>query len=102
MQAAAEIHQRFGRAALPNYIISKADAVSDILEVALMVQQTGMLDVGRTPTLHINIIPLFETITDLQGAARSWTSCSLSLSTANCCKAGAIHRKVIAGLFRQQ
>ncbi|MFA5824384.1 MAG: phosphoenolpyruvate carboxylase [Gallionellaceae bacterium] len=67
MQAAAEIHQRFGRAALPNYIISKADAVSDLLEVALIVQQTGLLEVGKTPALHLNIIPLFETIADLQG-----------------------------------
>jgi phosphoenolpyruvate carboxylase len=67
MQAAAEIHQRFGRAALPNYIISKTDAASDMLEVALMVQQTGLLEAGKTSTLHINIIPLFETIADLQG-----------------------------------
>ncbi len=67
MQAAAEIHQRFGCAALPNYIISKADAVSDLLEVALMVKQTGLLDIGKTPALHLNIIPLFETIADLQG-----------------------------------
>ncbi len=67
MKAAAEIHQRFGRAALPNYIISKADAVSDLLEVALMVQQSGLLEIGKTPELHVNIIPLFETIADLQG-----------------------------------
>ena len=67
MQAAAEIHQRFGRAALPNYIISKTDAASDMLEVALMVQQTGLLEAGKSPALHINIIPLFETIADLQG-----------------------------------
>jgi phosphoenolpyruvate carboxylase len=67
MIAAAEIHQRFGRAALPNYIISKTDAASDMLEVALMVQQTGLLEVGKNPALHINIIPLFETIADLQG-----------------------------------
>ena len=67
MQAAAEIHQRYGRAALPNYIISKADAVSDVLEVALMVQQAGLLDASETPDLYLNIIPLFETIGDLQG-----------------------------------
>ena len=67
MQAAAEIHQRFGRAALPNYIISMTKAVSDMLEVALMVQQTGLLESGKSPALHINIIPLFETIGDLQG-----------------------------------
>ncbi len=65
MHAAANIHRRFGRAALPNYIISKTDGVSDMLEVALMLQQYGLLD--ATPSLHINIIPLFETIADLRG-----------------------------------
>ncbi len=64
MRAAAEIHRRFGQAALPNYIISKTDAVSDLLEVALMLQQVGLLQGGQ---MHINIIPLFETIEDLRG-----------------------------------
>ena len=67
MQSAAQIHQRFGRAALPNHIISKTDAVSDMLELALMLQQVALLESGETPTLHINIIPLFETIEDLRG-----------------------------------
>ena len=64
MQAAADIHQRFGRAALPNHIISKADAVSDMLELALMLQQVSLLE--GDDALHINIIPLFETIEDLR------------------------------------
>jgi phosphoenolpyruvate carboxylase len=64
MQAAADIHQRFGRAALPNHIISKTDAVSDMLELALMLQQVNLLE--GTDALHINIIPLFETIEDLR------------------------------------
>jgi len=64
MRAAADIHRRFGHNALPNYIISKTDAVSDLLEVALMVQQSGLLNGNE---LHINIIPLFETIEDLRG-----------------------------------
>jgi phosphoenolpyruvate carboxylase len=67
MQAAAEIHLRFGRAALPNHIISKTDAVSDMLELALMLQQVGLLESGKNPELHVNIIPLFETIEDLRG-----------------------------------
>ncbi len=67
MQAAAQIHQRFGRAALPNHIISKTDAVSDMLELALMLQQAGLLEGGKDPMLHVNIIPLFETIEDLRG-----------------------------------
>jgi len=67
MQAAAHIHQRFGRAALPNHIISKTDAVSDMLELALMLQQVKLLEGGENPVLHVNIIPLFETIEDLRG-----------------------------------
>ncbi len=65
MQAAALIHRRFGRAALPNHIISKTDAVSDMLELALMLQQVGLLEGDNQ--LHVNIIPLFETIEDLRG-----------------------------------
>ena len=66
MQTAASIHQRFGRAALPNYIISMTKGVSDLLEVALMVQQSGLIETGTKPVLHLNIIPLFETIDDLR------------------------------------
>ncbi|MCG6932719.1 MAG: phosphoenolpyruvate carboxylase [Gallionella sp.] len=66
MLAAARIHQRFGRAALPNHIISMTESVSDMLELALMLQQVGLLERG-THQLHINIIPLFETIEDLRG-----------------------------------
>ncbi|MGA7594454.1 MAG: phosphoenolpyruvate carboxylase [Gallionella sp.] len=66
MLAAARIHQRFGRAALPNHIISMTESVSDLLELALMLQQVGLLESGAHQ-LHINIIPLFETIEDLRG-----------------------------------
>ena len=66
MQTAATLQQRFGRAALPNHIISKTDAVSDMLELALLMQQVGLLDAGKNPALHVNIIPLFETIEDLR------------------------------------
>ncbi|MDZ4202982.1 MAG: phosphoenolpyruvate carboxylase [Gallionella sp.] len=67
MQTAAGIHQHFGRAALPNHIISKTDAVSDMLEIALMLQQVGLVE--GSDKLHVNIIPLFETIEDLRGCA---------------------------------
>jgi phosphoenolpyruvate carboxylase len=65
--AARRAHERYGPAALPNYIISKADGVSDILEVALLLKEAGLLD-PRAPSLAMNIIPLFETIGDLQAA----------------------------------
>ena len=62
----AEIHSRFGGNSLPNYIISKADNASDILEVALLLKEVGLLETGEIPNLHLNIIPLFETIDDLR------------------------------------
>jgi phosphoenolpyruvate carboxylase len=67
LDTAADMHRRYGAEALPNYIISKADGVSDLLEVALLLKEVGLLQPGETPRLGVNIIPLFETITDLQG-----------------------------------
>ncbi|MBP8169756.1 MAG: phosphoenolpyruvate carboxylase [Azonexus sp.] len=71
--AARELRQRYGAAALPNCIISKTDGVSDLLELALLLKESGLLrpgHVGQTPPqLDVNIIPLFETIEDLQKSA---------------------------------
>ncbi|MGL4636208.1 MAG: phosphoenolpyruvate carboxylase [Beijerinckiaceae bacterium] len=63
----ARKHAKFGREALPNYVISKANAVSDVLEVALLLKEAGLLRPGSA-ALDVNIVPLFETIADLQAA----------------------------------
>ncbi|WP_310492435.1 phosphoenolpyruvate carboxylase [Dechloromonas sp.] len=67
--AARELRQRYGAAALPNCIISKTDGVSDLLELALLLKESGLLLPGAQPKLEVNIIPLFETIEDLQKSA---------------------------------
>jgi phosphoenolpyruvate carboxylase len=67
--AARELRQRYGTAALPNCIISKTDGVSDLLELALLLKESGLLRPGARPQLDVNIIPLFETIEDLQKSA---------------------------------
>ncbi|MDD2662437.1 MAG: phosphoenolpyruvate carboxylase [Dechloromonas sp.] len=71
--AARELRAKYGAAALPNCIISKTDGVSDLLELALLLKESGLLLPGDgTPTpprLDVNIIPLFETIEDLQKSA---------------------------------
>lgn len=66
LQMIAEIHHQFGHDAIPNYIISKTDNASDILETALLLKEVGLLKTGETPHLYLNIIPLFETIEDLR------------------------------------
>ncbi|WP_234087868.1 phosphoenolpyruvate carboxylase [Azonexus sp. R2A61] len=67
--AARELREKYGEAALPNCIISKTDGVSDLLELALLLKEAGLLLPGVQPRLDVNIIPLFETIEDLQKSA---------------------------------
>jgi phosphoenolpyruvate carboxylase len=67
--AAHELRGKYGAAALPNCIISKTDGVSDLLELALLLKESGLLLPGEKPRLDVNIIPLFETIEDLQKSA---------------------------------
>jgi len=66
-QTAQGIHQRYGKGAIENVIISKADGVSDILEVAVLLKEVGLLR-PREHALDMNIVPLFETIDDLANA----------------------------------
>ncbi|MDP1957961.1 MAG: phosphoenolpyruvate carboxylase, partial [Rhodocyclaceae bacterium] len=62
--AARDMHHRYGKAAIQNVIISMCQGVSDILEVALLLKEAGLLR-PRTGELDVNIVPLFETIDDL-------------------------------------
>ena len=64
---AANSHARFGADVIPQCIISMSQGVSDLLEVALLLKEVGLVDPsGRSA---INIVPLFETIEDLQACA---------------------------------
>ncbi len=70
--ATHELRRRYGEAALPTAIISKADGVSDLLELALLLKEAGLLTTAgagaEAPRLGLNIVPLFETIDDLRRA----------------------------------
>ncbi len=67
-RAACTAQQRYGKAAVPNCIISKTDGVSDMLELAVLLKESGLLHPAEG-RLDVNIIPLFETIGDLQNSA---------------------------------
>ena len=64
---AQSIHRRYGKAAIENVIISKTDGVSDMLEVAVLLKEVGLLR-PLEHALDVNIVPLFETIGDLANA----------------------------------
>jgi phosphoenolpyruvate carboxylase len=66
-----EIRQLFGPRAVRQYIISHTETLSDLLELALLQKETGLLrGVWGSPNiqLDLNIVPLFETIADLRNA----------------------------------
>ncbi|NBR11342.1 MAG: phosphoenolpyruvate carboxylase [Alphaproteobacteria bacterium] len=66
-RVAAKLIDIFGPQAIENMIISKGESVSDLLELALLNKEVGLIDhKGRS---KINIVPLFETIDDLQRCA---------------------------------
>ncbi|MGA2127669.1 MAG: phosphoenolpyruvate carboxylase [Xanthobacteraceae bacterium] len=67
LEAAADAHRSYGSAAVPTYIISKADGVSDVLEVAVLLKEAGLMR-PREGALDLNIVPLFETIADLRNS----------------------------------
>jgi phosphoenolpyruvate carboxylase len=65
--AAARAVNVFGPLAVPNYIISMCQSVSDMLEAAILLKEVGLLDTsGLEPYSPVGIVPLFETIDDLQ------------------------------------
>ncbi|TFV58935.1 phosphoenolpyruvate carboxylase [Mycobacterium sp. PS03-16] len=67
VRAAARAVRVFGPQAVPNYIISMCQSVSDLLEAAILLKEAGLLDVSDgNPYAPVGIVPLFETIDDLQ------------------------------------
>ena len=66
---AAEIHRRYGPRRCPTTSSPRPTAVSDMLELALLLKEVGLLQVAAQAPAAVNIIPLFETIDDLRGCA---------------------------------
>ena len=70
VRAAAEAQARYGAAAITTYVISKAESISDLLEVHVLLKEAGLYRPGNAPAASIMAVPLFETIEDLQQAPR--------------------------------
>jgi len=70
-ETAGRMLQRFGRDALRHYIISHTEQVSDLLEVMLLLKETGLLrgELHEHAVTDLIVVPLFETIGDLRNAA---------------------------------
>ena len=68
LHAAVEARATYGDEIIRTSIISKTEALSDLLELAVLLKEVGLIAAdGKS---HIDIVPLFETITDLQNCAQ--------------------------------
>ncbi|HJE84035.1 MAG TPA: phosphoenolpyruvate carboxylase, partial [Corynebacterium amycolatum] len=70
MRAASRAVRKYGRDAVPHCIISMCTSVSDLLEPMILLKEVGLIRPnGSQPTGSVDVIPLFETIEDLQAGA---------------------------------
>ena len=77
-QTARELKDRLGEEVIRQNIISHATSVSDMLELAVMLKEVGLID---TEKARVQIVPLFETIEDLdhsEETMRSYLSLPIS------------------------
>ncbi|MGL4305483.1 MAG: phosphoenolpyruvate carboxylase [Mycobacteriaceae bacterium] len=79
LRSAAEAVKSIGPECIPNYIISMCTSVSDMLEAAVLLKEAGILDPGSKSDgsearCSVGIVPLFETIEDLQQGSATFLS----------------------------
>ncbi len=77
LHEAADAISRIGPLAIPHYVISMAGSVSDVLEVAVLLKEVGLVrrsGDGAALESSLDIVPLFETIDDLAHSAETLTA----------------------------
>ncbi|MHB8884467.1 MAG: phosphoenolpyruvate carboxylase [Methylovirgula sp.] len=68
LHTAVEARAAYGEEAIRTSIISKTDSMSDLLELAVLLKEVGLITADGK--CRIDIVPLFETISDLQNCAQ--------------------------------
>ena len=66
-RTAVEVQKRYGHKIIHTSIISMSESVSDLLELAVLLKEVGLVD--HDMTSRVNLVPLFETIDDLRACA---------------------------------
>ena len=64
-QTARELKDQLGEDIIKQHIISHTESVSDMFELAIMLKEVGLIDANQA---RIQIVPLFETIEDLDNS----------------------------------
>ncbi len=70
-RAMRTIQQETGASAASTYIISMAREPADLFRVLLLAREHGLIDLAASPPVSsLDVVPLFETLSDLDGAPR--------------------------------
>lgn len=78
LQAAAKVRKRYGQKAIVQTIVSHTETLSDLLEILVLQQETGLISLetnehGELLPIQAGdgliVVPLFETIPDLEAGA---------------------------------
>ena len=84
LQTAARMHQRYGAACIPNYVISKCDGASDVLEVVLLLREVGLYHAPPTHTCTATSCPCSRRSRTCATRPARWMRCCRSLCTRAC------------------
>lgn len=64
-----EVQDAIGARAISTYIVSMTHSVDDLLRVLLLAREAGLVDLASEPPCStIDVVPLFETLADLEAA----------------------------------
>ena len=100
LEEAAAAVENVGPALIPHYVISMAHDVSDVLEVAVLLKEVGLVEasVGDRPASgRLDIVPLFETIDDLDRSADVLASLLANDVYGDLLRSRANHQEVMIG-----
>jgi phosphoenolpyruvate carboxylase len=69
-RAVRTIQNESGESAASTYIVSMARSPEDLFRILILARETGLVDLAaNTPRSRIDVVPLFETLDDLDRAA---------------------------------
>lgn len=97
-ESVRRIQSEIGEQATSTYIISMCRSADDLLRVALLARERGLIDLGtETPKSSIDIVPLFETRDDLACSAEVMKSLFSDPVYARQLKARGMRQEIMLG-----
>jgi phosphoenolpyruvate carboxylase len=97
-QAVRKIQNALGERAASTYIVSMTHGPEDLLRVLLLAREAGLMDLaGDPPRSSLDVVPLFETLNDLENASGIMQALFESPAYHRQLKARKMHQEIMIG-----